>query len=138
MSVSEVIEDPDDDEEDECYEEEVDHSVDKCAPIDVDRIGEVDLGGCDAVNHNVLFFKEGKRIRKSTLTEGDLLPGEKDNIYINTNQGWFKPTMPVADFLKAYSLAGGTHHSAMVYDADLAELKTFGEMMGFEVIVIGA
>ena len=73
------------------------------------------------------------------LCPGEMLDvGLERGVYAGANQGWFKPTMSVADFLKAYSLAGGTHHSAMVYDADLAELKAFGEMMGFEVIVIGA
>ena len=33
-------------------------------------------------------------------------------------------------------MAGGTHHSAMVYDVDVEELKAFGAMMGFDVVVI--
>ena len=51
-------------------------------------------------------------------------------------QGWMKPCKPLRQFLKEYSMLGGTHHSAMVYDADIEEIKAFGEMMGFEVAVI--
>ena len=53
-----------------------------------------------------------------------------------TNEGWFKPNVPLADFLKTYSLAGGTHHCAIVYDVDIAELEAFGQMMGFDVVII--
>lgn len=47
--------------------------------------------------------------------------------------GWFKPGMPIADFLAAYSRAGGTHHSALVYGEVADEIAGFGEMMGWEV-----
>ena len=33
-------------------------------------------------------------------------------------------------------MEGGTHHSALVYDVDIEELKAFGKMMGFDVVVI--
>ena len=33
-------------------------------------------------------------------------------------------------------MAGGTQHSAMIYNADIEELKAFGHMMGFDVMVI--
>lgn len=51
-------------------------------------------------------------------------------------QGWMRPCKPLGAFLKEYSMLGGTHHSAMVYEADLEEIKSFGEMMGFEVVVM--
>jgi len=47
-----------------------------------------------------------------------------------------KPRKPIAQFLKEFSLAGGTHHSALVYDVDVREIEAFGKMMGFETIVI--
>ena len=56
--------------------------------------------------------------------------------YRNAIQGWLKPRKPLKQFLKEFSLAGGTHHSALVYDADPEELAAFGRMMGFETIVI--
>ena len=33
-------------------------------------------------------------------------------------------------------MAGGTHHSAMIYGVDIEELKAFGQMMGFNTVVI--
>jgi len=62
--------------------------------------------------------------------------GLERGAYKASTQGWFKPSKKVADFLKEYSLHGGTHHSAMVYDVDVEELKAFGTMMGFDVVVI--
>ena len=62
--------------------------------------------------------------------------GLPNGAYAQATQGWFKPSKKLPEFLKAYSMAGGTHHSAMVYDVDVEELKAFGEMMGFNVIVI--
>lgn len=62
--------------------------------------------------------------------------GLERGAYARATQGWMKPCKPVAQFLKDFSMAGGTHHSAMVYDADIEEIKAFGQMMGFEVIEI--
>ena len=71
------------------------------------------------------------------LCPGEMLDvGLERGAYKNATQGWFKPAKPLNKFLKEYSLAGGTHHSAMVYDVDIEELKAFGEMMGFNVIVV--
>ena len=71
------------------------------------------------------------------LCPGEMLNvGLENGVYKNATQGWFKPTKPLGKFLKEYSMAGGTHHSAMVYDADIEELKAFGQMMGFNVIVV--
>lgn len=33
-------------------------------------------------------------------------------------------------------MAGGTHHSAMIYGVDVEEMRAFGQMMGFSVVVI--
>ena len=71
------------------------------------------------------------------LCPGKILDvGLENGAYKSSTQGWFKPNKPLTRFLKEYSMAGGTHHSAMVYDVDVEELKAFGEMMGFHVIVI--
>lgn len=71
------------------------------------------------------------------LCPGQMLDcGIKESAYKCAIQGWFQPPKKLREFLKAYSEAGGTHHSAMVYDADIEELKNFGKMMGFEVVVI--
>ncbi len=71
------------------------------------------------------------------ITEGEILDvGLIDGAYRRNTQGWFKPCKPIDVFLEEYSNAGGTHHSAMVYDADISEIQAFGRMMGFEVIEI--
>lgn len=62
--------------------------------------------------------------------------GLEHGAYRNATQGWFKPNQKLPQFLKEYSRHGGTHHSAMVYDINIEELKAFGEMMGFDVVVI--
>jgi L-arabinose isomerase len=51
-------------------------------------------------------------------------------------QGWLDPMRPVGDYLKAYSMAGGTHHSALTYGVDIAEIEAFGRFMGFNTVVI--
>lgn len=62
--------------------------------------------------------------------------GTSDAAYAKEVRGWMKPKMPLDRFLKAYSEAGGTHHSAMVYGASTEEIAAFGRMMGFEVVTI--
>jgi len=62
--------------------------------------------------------------------------GLERGAYRHSTQGWMKPCKPLPQFLKEFSLAGGTHHSALVYDANIEEIKAFGTMMGFEVIEI--
>ena len=71
------------------------------------------------------------------LCPGQMLDvGLEFGAYKSSTQGWFKPNKPLPQFLKEYSMAGGTHHSAMVYDVNIEELKAFGQMMGFNVIVV--
>ena len=53
--------------------------------------------------------------------------------YRSSIQGWMRPNQPLRSFLKEFSVLGGTHHSAMVYDATAEEIEAFGNMMGFEV-----
>jgi L-arabinose isomerase len=50
--------------------------------------------------------------------------------------GWFKPEMPLEEFLAEYSRAGGTHHLAVSYGMDMDTVKSFGAMMGWETVVI--
>ena len=54
----------------------------------------------------------------------------------NSIHGWFRPAMPVAEFLSAYSRAGGTHHAALVYGRAVPEIAGFGALMGWETMVI--
>lgn len=59
----------------------------------------------------------------------------KDN-FVNNVRGWFKPEMPVSDFLEQYSMSGGTHHFALTYGIDKTEICDFGKMMGWNVVLI--
>ena len=71
------------------------------------------------------------------VTAGEMLEeGLQEGAYRKNTQGWFKPCKKLDAFLEEFSYAGGTHHSAMVYGADPAEICAFGRMMGFRVIEI--
>ena len=52
--------------------------------------------------------------------------------------GWFKPPMSVADFLGAYSRAGGTHHSALVYGNVVDDMVRWGKLMQWNTVVLGS
>lgn len=52
-------------------------------------------------------------------------------------RGWFRPSMPIADFLTKYSYLGGTHHSALVYGDLAREIARFGRMMDWDVYELG-
>lgn len=52
-------------------------------------------------------------------------------------RGWFRPPLPIEKFLAQYSKQGGTHHLALMYDTPIQLIETFGELMGWEVVVIG-
>jgi L-arabinose isomerase len=56
--------------------------------------------------------------------------------YRTSMQGFFRHTLPLPEFLKEYSKAGGTHHSALVYGDCVDDIIAFGGMMGFDVIRI--
>jgi L-arabinose isomerase len=51
-------------------------------------------------------------------------------------RGWFRPRLPVADFLAAYSRAGGTHHSALVYGDVADEAAVFADFMGWNTAML--
>ncbi len=51
-------------------------------------------------------------------------------------RGWIKPEMPIYDFLKKYSLNGGTHHSVLCYNASISLLKAFAESIEWNFITI--
>ena len=51
-------------------------------------------------------------------------------------KGWFKPKKNLPEFLETYSNNGGTHHSALCYNADPQVLLYFAKLMGFEAVEI--
>lgn len=54
-----------------------------------------------------------------------------------TVRGWFRPDVPVSEFLSRYSKAGGGHHGAIVYYAGETALRMMAEVMGWEFCLIG-
>ncbi len=52
-------------------------------------------------------------------------------------RAWVKPKAKVAEFLEAYSRAGGTHHSALVLGDRADAIAAFGRMSGIEVVRLG-
>ena len=71
------------------------------------------------------------------LAEGRMVDLPKDiGTFKRAISGWFKPDLPLDKLLKKYSLAGGTHHSVLVYGACAESLAAFGRNLGLEVCVM--
>lgn len=113
------------------------------------RLVEKDFPYTDAMNPMVAYgrYMPGRAVLVNLAPVGngryclilsnvEVLGVEGEDMMADSIHGWFKPGLPVTGFLKQYSLAGGTHHLAMVYGDVLEELVPFGEMLGFDVKVI--
>ena len=51
-------------------------------------------------------------------------------------RGWLEPSMPISDFLAAYSKLGGTHHLAKSYNANEDILKDFAANMNWNFVIL--
>jgi L-arabinose isomerase len=51
-------------------------------------------------------------------------------------RGWFKPSVPMPEFLEKLSNAGATHHSAIIYDSNVDEMKYFASLLGLPTVVV--
>ena len=51
-------------------------------------------------------------------------------------RGWFKPSCELPEFLEKLSLAGATHHSAIIYDATVEEMRFFAGELGLPAVVV--
>ena len=52
---------------------------------------------------------------------GTMLYTPRDNNQNDIVSGWFRPDMPLPEFLEAYSRVGGIHHAALIYsDTDIS------------------
>jgi L-arabinose isomerase len=71
------------------------------------------------------------------IAEGEMLqlPEKIQNLPTSMN-GWFKPTVGVAEFLEKYSELGGTHHSALVYGVDAKSLALYAKTLGMKYTII--
>jgi len=92
------------------------------------------LRGGDAVFVNLAPLA-GNRFRLILAPVIMKQPKGRDN-FTNAVRGWMKPALRASDFLAVYSRAGGTHHAALVYNADLNVLSGLGTFMGWETVKI--
>jgi len=70
------------------------------------------------------------------LAPAEMIPVPAADRMRDTVHGWFRTHLALADFLAAYSRAGGTHHLGLSYTEDTRTLEEFGRMMGWEVVRI--
>lgn len=72
------------------------------------------------------------------LSEGTVLPVEGPNAMDQLMNGWFRPDLPLDDFLEKFSEHGGIHHSALIYgDGSVIEvLRAAGNLLNVEVVVL--
>jgi L-arabinose isomerase len=82
---------------------------------------------------NLAPLQSGFRLIVAPATMLDV--GGKDRME-RSIRGWFKPSVPMPEFLSRYSTLGGTHHLAMCYGADASVIESFGRMMGWETELI--
>lgn len=114
------------------------------------RLSEMDFIYTDADNPLIAFgrYRSGKAFIVNLapsvdngysliIAAGEIVDVIGEDKMEATIHGWFKPTMKIEDFLSAYSLVGGTHHSAMVYEDDVSVVVKFGKLMGWNVHIIG-
>ena len=66
----------------------------------------------------------------------EMIDVEGEDKMAGTVHGWFRPPMPIADFLARYSRLGGTHHSALVYGEVAEDVAKFGKLMGWNVVLL--
>lgn len=70
------------------------------------------------------------------IANGEILDAPSDNGQKENVNAWFKPTKPLAEFLETYSNNAGTHHGAVIYDADTQALKIMASYLGWESVEI--
>lgn len=70
------------------------------------------------------------------LASAEMQPYDNDN-FPTSMRGWMKPEHgTTAEFLKAHSVHGATHHSIFVYGATVEEMEFFGKLLSMKTVVI--
>jgi L-arabinose isomerase len=82
---------------------------------------------------NLAPMREGYRL---IIAPAEMLPVAGQDRMERSIRGWFRPSLPVPEFLAAYSRLGGTHHLALSYGAAVQTIEAFGRMMGWETAVV--
>ena len=70
------------------------------------------------------------------VSGGEMLPVKSEDRFEDVIHGWFKPDMPLEDFLVDFSMSGGIHHSVLVYGANPENVMEFGKMMDWDIVSI--
>lgn len=84
------------------------------------------------------------------LAPAAVLPVEGEDRMAESVHGWFRPPLPLPEFLESYSRLGGTHHLAMCYAESgaagpespavrelVTTLEAFARLMGWEIATLG-
>jgi len=61
---------------------------------------------------------------------------ESESNFKGIIRGWMKPKKNISEFLEMLSKAGATHHSILIYDASIEQIRFFGEILNLDVIEI--
>lgn len=90
-----------------------------------------------AVCVNLAPFGQGRY--RVVIAPGHVRRAATDNTMSSLINGWFVPNVGLGEFLERFSLAGGTHHGALIYADPIvvtAILRSVGALLGCPVIVI--
>ena len=66
------------------------------------------------------------------VAPGEMMDVAGEDALQRSIRGWFRPRMPLEDFLTGYAEAGGTHHLAALYGDRTEELAAFAEWMDWD------
>lgn len=66
----------------------------------------------------------------------EMLSADGKDMFSESVRGWFSPSIPLEDFLRRYSEAGGTHHLALVYGADPKDFCHLAGIMGWKSVIL--
>ena len=87
----------------------------------------------DAIFANVFKDADGKY---SMLIAPVTMEHNFDDNFVGTVRGWMRPEISVPEFLEAISEAGVTHHSSLIYGAEIEEVEFFAKVLGLRTVVI--
>ncbi len=110
---------------------------------------EMDYGYSDADNPVMAAgrFKPGKALLvnlapiagsryRLIIVPVTVLDAGNDEKWRKKIRAWVEPPMGLGDFLASYSRLGGTHHLAITYAGSTERIVAFGDMMGWETVVV--
>ena len=78
----------------------------------------------------------GKGEYTLTVAPGEMLKIQGENKQAAATNGWFKPAVPLPEFLARFSQVGATHHSVLVYGDVLETLLPLADYLGCKLEVI--